>query len=110
MIKLGDLTKRVYIERECVEFTYVLPVGEKNAIEANFKKIDDAIWSVFSIIRVDNSFTRVIYDGCIKQYASQMSLESICAQGMTCILRAANDMAQMFQGIAYSATEAVKGM
>ena len=110
MIRLSELQKRVYVDKQCVEFTYYLPVGEKNTLEVRFSLIADKLWSVFSIIRVDNSFTRVIYDGAITQHASNMKLEDICAQGLVCILRASNDMAQMFQGIAYSASQVVKDM
>ena len=106
MIALRDLTRREYIDKQCVDFTYFLPVGD-NAVEIRFSKIDGMVWSVFAMIRLNNAFGRVIYDGVIKQHAQSMKLEDICAQGILCILRAANDMQQMFANISYSAMKVV---
>lgn len=110
MISLADLKKRVYVERQCVEFTVYIRADRENTVELKFSKLDDRLWSLFVVIRVSNSFTRVIYDGGVPLPSRDMKLEDIAATGIECFLRACNDMSGMFSTIAYAASSAIRGM
>lgn len=107
MISRDDLKNRVYRDRECVEFTYELYVTDKAFIPIKFSRLSDDMWDVFVYITVPNSFRYVLYDGAIKQYSRNMTLEEVCAQGIVTVLRASTDMAKLFQDIAYSSSKVV---
>lgn len=107
MISRDELKNRIYRDRECVEFTYELYVTDKFFIPIKFTRIGDDLWDVFVYITVPNSFRYVLYDGAIKQYSRNMTLEEVCAQGIVTVLRASTDMAKLFQDISYSSSKIV---
>lgn len=107
MISRDELKNRVYSDRECVEFTYELYVTDKAFIPIKFSRLGDDMWDVFVYITVPNSFRYVLYDGAIKQYSRNMTLEEVCAQGIVTVLRASTDMAKLFQDIAYNSSKVV---
>lgn len=107
MVSRSDLKNRVYQGRECTEFTYNLYITDKVFVPIKFSRIGEDLWDIFVYITVPNSFRYVLYDGAIKQYSRNMTLEEVCAQGVVTVLRASTDMAKLFQDMAYSSSKIV---
>lgn len=80
MIKAKEIIHRDYVDRECVGFTYKVPIEGKKPLIVLFEREDANTWSIQTMIGTWHGADTYTFD--FTHPAARCSLEAIAAYGL----------------------------